>query len=588
VSTDVFADALRPPSPAASRDLVLTIDVAGGIAEVARDYVGGDVLHCARDHEVLIERIAQSASVVIEHGGNPDPILLGPRPPECSEDPWLASVVACLLSVVADLSSCCHLVSAVLSRNAGVPVTLARRPDSGVSPPGRPRWAAGLARGSHFQLDGRWVREVPLGALLDGWFLVVPEDFPDDAAAALSDHQLVADLAEALRDPGRAGQAALDPISVLGLIRAVVKGDAGSFATAAAALTQAVVLVLDGDGELIASSGKPEPSRRDVVCEPAGHSRDILLRDESGLWGAVRLINRHSVPVCPEDLLHDLGLTLVKSICSDRRRATLESQLIVLSCLAGEDAERLFRRDGQAYSGIERRLVVVRAATAIGGHAGARLRDALVRAAARTEGLPGLCLVVSQGALIGVYPDAGLSPSRQRRCWTEVIGAAGADGPLTVAVGSAVSETEDFPVQHRLVREVAKIQQSGSRYFDLPSIAMLDDLGPLAEIIVTTPGRELVPFVERILGDLLDDQRFGGQLIETLYAYFQTNGSPREAGALLHLHPSTVKYRIRVIRELLGPRLEDQSTRFDLELAVRLCLAVNLLRKGRCVERHPQ
>jgi DNA-binding PucR family transcriptional regulator len=89
-----------------------------------------------------------------------------------------------------------------------------------------------------------------------------------------------------------------------------------------------------------------------------------------------------------------------------------------------------------------------------------------------------------------------------------------------------------------------------------------------------------VPFVERILGDLLDDQRFGGQLIETLYAYLQTSGSPRGAGALLHLHPSTVKYRIRVIRELLGPRLEDQSTRFDLELAVRLCLAARQLRKG--------
>lgn len=584
--TDVFADALRAPSPAASRDLVLTIDNGGGIAEVARDYAGGDVLHCARDHGALIERIAQSASVVIEHGGNPDPILLGPRPPECSDGPWLASVVACLLSVVADLSSCCHLVSAVLSRNAGVPVTLARRPVSGISPPGRPRWADGLERRSRFQLDGRWVREVPIGALLDGWFLVVPEDFPDDAAAALSDHQLLTDLAEALRDPGHAGQAPLDPIPVLGLIHAVVKGDAGSFATAAAALTHAVVMVLDGDGALIASSGKPERSRRDVVCEPSGNSRDILLRDESGLWGAVRLINMPSVLAGTEGMLRDLGLTLVKSICSDRRRATLESQLIVLSCLAGEDAERLFRRDGQAYSGIARRLVVVRAATAIGGHAGARLKDALVRAAACTEGLPGLCLVVSQGALIGVYPDAGLSLNRQRRSWTEVIGAVGADWHLTVAVGTAVSDSEDFPVQHRLVREVAKIQQSRCRYFDLPSVAMLDDLGPLAEVLDTTPGRELVPFVERILGGLLYDQRFGGQLIETLYAYLQTNGSPREAGALLHLHPSTVKYRIRVIRELLGPRLEDQSTRFDLELAVRLCLAAGLLRKGRYGEQH--
>jgi hypothetical protein len=579
VSTDVFADALRAASPAASRDLVLTIDNGGGIAEVARDHAGGDVLHCARDHGGLIERIAQSASVVIEHGGNPDPILLGPRPPECSDDPWLASVVACLLSVVPDLSSCCHLVSAVLSRNAGIPVTLARRPVRGISPPGRGRWGDGLEGMSRFQFDGRWVRQVPLGVSLEGWFLVVPEDFPDDAAAALSDHQLVADLAEALRDPGRAGQAPLDPIPVLELIHAVVKGDAGSFATAAAALTHAVVMVLDGDGVLIGSSGKPELSRRDVVCEPSASSRDILLRDESGLWGAVRLINRRSVPVCPEGLLRDLGLALVKSICSDRRRATLESQLIVLSCLAGEDAERLFRRDGEAYSGTARRLVVVRAATAIDGHAGTRLKDALVRTAAYTEDLPGLCVVVSQGCLIGVYPDTGLSLNRQRRSWTEVIGAVGADCRLTVAVGTAVSESEDFPAQHRLVREVAKIQQSRSRYFDLPRVAMLDDLGPLAEVLGTTPGRELVPFVERILGDLLEDQRFGGQLIETLYAYLQTSGSPREAAVLLHLHPSTVKYRIRVIRELLGSRLEDQSTRFDLELAVRLCLAANLLRK---------
>ena len=123
----------------------------------------------------------------------------------------------------------------------------------------------------------------------------------------------------------------------------------------------------------------------------------------------------------------------------------------MLSCLAGEDAERLFRRDGEAYSGIARRLVVVRAATAIDGHAGTRLKDALVRAAGCTECLRGLCMVVSQGALIGVYRDTGLSLSRQRRAWAEVIDAVSAGWRLTVAVGAAVSESEDFPVQHRLV-----------------------------------------------------------------------------------------------------------------------------------------
>src|ERR1700730_14078156 len=138
VSTDVFAEAVLPDSPAASRDLVLTVDNAGSISEVA--HTGGDIVHCARDGDGLIQRIAQSTSVVIEHGGKPDPILLGPRPPDGPDGPWLTSVVACLLSVVPDLPWCCQLVSAALSRVAGAPVTFARRPAGEVAPPARRGW----------------------------------------------------------------------------------------------------------------------------------------------------------------------------------------------------------------------------------------------------------------------------------------------------------------------------------------------------------------------------------------------------------------------------------------------------------------
>lgn len=407
-----------------------------------------------------------------------------------------------------------------------------------------------------------------------------------DVAAALAAHPLAADLAVALGDGQGGSQRSLGPGPVLGLIRAAVTGDAGSFAAAAASLTQAVVTVVDGDGTVLASSAKPVPPRPDAAWAPADGSRDILLRDESGLRGAITLISGTPGQARAESLLSALGLALVTAIDSERRRRTLESQLIVLSCLAGSDAGRLFRRDCAAVPGTTRRLVVIRAPAAIEGHAGTRLLDAAVWAAARTEVLSGLCMVMSLGSLIGVYPDTNPGLVRHKRSWSEVLRALGDSGPLTVAVGAVVSDIGDFPGQHRMVREIAKIQQSGSRYFDLPRVAMLDDLGPLAEVLGAVPGREFVPFIERILGDLLDDRRFGGQLIETLYAYLQTSGSPREAGALLHLHPSTVKYRIRVIRELLGPRLEDQSTRFDLELAVRLCLAARLLKKGRAGERH--
>lgn len=400
-----------------------------------------------------------------------------------------------------------------------------------------------------------------------------------DRAAALAAPPLATELTGIFGGSQRGSQRPLSPGPVLRLIRAAVTGNARSFAAAAAALTQAVVTVVDADGTVLASSATKVRPRAYTGWTPADGSRDILLRDESGLRGGITLTSGPPGQARTDSLLNDLGLALVAAIDSERRRRTLESQLIVLSCLAGSDAGRLFRRDGAAGSVTTRRLVVMRAPAAIEGHAGTRLLDAAMRAAASTEVLSGLCMVMSLGSLIGVYPDTDPGLVRHKRSWHGVLRALRDSGPLTVAVGRVVSDIGDFPGQHRMVGEIAKIQQSGSRYFDLPRVAMLDDLGPLAEVLGAVPGREFVPFVERILGDLLDDQRFGGQLIETLYAYLQTSGSPREAGALLHLHPSTVKYRIRVIRELLGPRLEDQSTRFDLELAVRLCLAARLLRK---------
>ena len=88
------------------------------------------------------------------------------------------------------VASCCQLVSAALSRVAGAPVTFARRPAGRVAPPSRRGWGDDPRRGVRFQLDGRWVGKVSLSASsLHDWFLVVPDDRPDHAAAALSGHE---------------------------------------------------------------------------------------------------------------------------------------------------------------------------------------------------------------------------------------------------------------------------------------------------------------------------------------------------------------------------------------------------------------
>ncbi|WP_371598137.1 PucR family transcriptional regulator [Streptomyces sp. NBC_00564] len=70
------------------------------------------------------------------------------------------------------------------------------------------------------------------------------------------------------------------------------------------------------------------------------------------------------------------------------------------------------------------------------------------------------------------------------------------------------------------------------------------------------------------------------RLAETLLAWLQSGSSVGEVATLLHIHPQTVRYRLRQLDKLFGDRLRDPEARFDLELALRgasLCPAAPLV-----------
>ncbi len=66
-------------------------------------------------------------------------------------------------------------------------------------------------------------------------------------------------------------------------------------------------------------------------------------------------------------------------------------------------------------------------------------------------------------------------------------------------------------------------------------------------------------------------------LAETLLAWLRHAGNARLAAAELHVHPQTVRYRMRQIHGLFPAMLAEPGSRFDLELALR---ARGLLRAG--------
>ena len=76
-------------------------------------------------------------------------------------------------------------------------------------------------------------------------------------------------------------------------------------------------------------------------------------------------------------------------------------------------------------------------------------------------------------------------------------------------------------------------------------------------------GRRLAP-----LARLRPGQR--DRIAETLLAWLQLGENATEVAQRIHVHPQTVRYRLRQIQELFGDQLRDPDRRFELQLALRI------------------
>jgi hypothetical protein len=59
------------------------------------------------------------------------------------------------------------------------------------------------------------------------------------------------------------------------------------------------------------------------------------------------------------------------------------------------------------------------------------------------------------------------------------------------------------------------------------------------------------------------------RLTETLAAWLAEQGRLQAIAGRLHVHPQTVRYRLKRLREVFGPALDDPDSRFELDLALR-------------------
>jgi sugar diacid utilization regulator len=141
----------------------------------------------------------------------------------------------------------------------------------------------------------------------------------------------------------------------------------------------------------------------------------------------------------------------------------------------------------------------------------------------------------------------------------------GAD--FRIGVGSRSTTPDGLPRSYRDAQLALRMQKAvGVR----EHVTVFDDLGVYQVLATVQNSASMEHYVTEWLGNLLDyDAAHGSQLVVTLTEYLECGGSHSATATVLSVHPSTVKYRLRRIREVSGYDLSLPDTRFNLQLAAR-------------------
>jgi hypothetical protein len=240
-----------------------------------------------------------------------------------------------------------------------------------------------------------------------------------------------------------------------------------------------------------------------------------------------------------------------------------------------EDA--LLRGNGHATSALAARLgyeqdgpamvLVVRLRPAPAGYDprwdGVRRR---VMSAAQDEfpgGIRGLAGPVGEEIVAIVRPEAAEACER-RILSRATVGAP--DVQVTIGVSDVCASVEHLQEAHRQARQAAALAEGIPQH-----ILRFADLGLYRLLFDADHANRIDEHIERWLGPLLRyDATQHTRLVETLARYLTGTSRNEEVALDLSIHQSTLKYRLRRIREILTFDFMHPEVRFNIELALRL------------------
>ncbi|MFI7102641.1 PucR family transcriptional regulator [Streptomyces sp. NPDC050161] len=177
--------------------------------------------------------------------------------------------------------------------------------------------------------------------------------------------------------------------------------------------------------------------------------------------------------------------------------------------------------------------------------------------------LPATADAAGEGAATGLHAGSLLSVIR------EPLGHGLADdGRLTVGVSAAVHSAEGLRGALEEARHARRVAAARSGRV---CAAGHEELASHVLLLPFVPDDVRRAFTARLLDPLRDyDRRHRAELIPTLEAFLDSDGSWTRCAGRLHLHVNTLRYRVGRIEQLTGRDLSRLEDKLDFFLALRM------------------
>ncbi|MGX1773567.1 PucR family transcriptional regulator [Nocardia brasiliensis] len=366
-------------------------------------------------------------------------------------------------------------------------------------------------------------------------------------------------------------------LEVLSGAAAYGQGEQG-IADAIAQLTDLPVAVEDPFGNLRAWSGpgRPEsyaktaPEQRDQLLHRLAthnaplriHDRVIMLvKPRAEVLGTLALIDPDHQVAEPQLFALAFGSTvLALELAHQRNLAEIELRLrrdLVDDLASGTDNDSAYARAealGHDLRGTHY-VVLVHSAS----HT-----EAIAEAVSRAASAQRLQFIQGRhSGMIVLIADLRPDPVAFHQALRECVDTT----PITIGISGRCEQpshlARSFADAHRAVhiRRRSRIPDGATAFDELGFYRLVD--------AAHTQG-QVEDFVREWLGTLLDyDDNRNSDLVSTLAQYLECGGNYDDSAALLHIHRSTLRYRLGRIRELTGFDLRDMNVRFNLQAATR-------------------